>query len=438
MSGVLFVLYPVVSSYITERQQEKIIAGYENAVSKANDEQIRKEWEKAITYNMNGDNYVGTLNLNGNGVIGYLEIPKIDIRIPVYHYVSDETLKKGVGHVEHTELPVGEEYNHCVITGYHGFPNTKMFTQLDELKTGELFYLHILDKVFAYEVNRISIILPEKMSDIGKENTKDKEAVTLVTCTPYGMDKHYFLVTGEQTEFDEIVYKEQVTKKTIRNKNIVKIIILFTAMVFFLYPHAINKIYEFKIEKRKRIFAEKKAEMGAQYKLLYQELIRRNELLYEMKQEDFSSLNVCEEASVNLRLYGISNHIIGYISIPKIKTELPVYLGAGESNMKQGAVHLTETSYPIGGVNTNCVIAAHRGYRKIAMFREIDKLEKGDIVYIDNFREQLCYKVSEIRIISPEDVQKLLIQEGKDLVTLMTCHPYKKNFQRYVVFCERV
>ena len=124
--------------------------------------------------------------------------------------------------------------------------------------------------------------------------------------------------------------------------------------------------------------------------------------------------------------------------LPKMDIELPILLGANEENMSSGAVHLTGTSYPIGGVNTNCVIAAHRGYSRTAMFRDIEALEVGDKIYIENFREKLIYQVTELRIIEPTDIDKLLIQEGKDMVTLVTCHPYGYNYQRYVVFCERV
>ena len=97
-----------------------------------------------------------------------------------------------------------------------------------------------------------------------------------------------------------------------------------------------------------------------------------------------------------------------------------------------------ETSYSIGGENTNCVLAAHRGSSRAAMFRDIEKLEIGDEIYIQNFRETLTYRVAELRVISPTDVQELLIQPGRDLVTLITCHPYRHNYQRYVVYCERV
>ena len=117
--------------------------------------------------------------------------------------------------------------------------------------------------------------------------------------------------------------------------------------------------------------------------------------------------------------------------------ELPILLGANKLNMREGAAHLTGTSYPIGGRDTNCVLAAHRAYSKAPMFRDIQKLQIGDDVIIRNFRETLIYKVVEQRIISPTDGDQLLIQEGRDLVTLVTCHPYGSDKQRYVVFCER-
>jgi sortase A len=117
--------------------------------------------------------------------------------------------------------------------------------------------------------------------------------------------------------------------------------------------------------------------------------------------------------------------------------KLPIYLGASEENMKKGAVHLTETSLPIGGKNTNCVIAAHRGFSGAPMFREIEKLKKGDKIYITNFWYKMTYQVVDIEIINPDDVEKVLIQKGRDLVTLSTCHPYRYNYQRYIVYCER-
>jgi len=118
--------------------------------------------------------------------------------------------------------------------------------------------------------------------------------------------------------------------------------------------------------------------------------------------------------------------------------KLPLYLGATEENMRRGSVQLTETSLPIGGNNANCVIAGHRGYHGAAMFRDIEKLQLGDEIYITNPWDKLTYRVYELDIIDPTDTHKVMIQEGRDLVTLITCHPYRQNYQRYIVYAERV
>ena len=160
--------------------------------------------------------------------------------------------------------------------------------------------------------------------------------------------------------------------------------------------------------------------------------------MYAEKQRDLKDLFSYQQPDISLEAYGLAGNTIGFIAIPKMDIKLPILLGANTENMWHGAVHLTETSSPIGGENTNCVLAAHRGSSRGAMFRDIEKLEIGDTIYIRNFRETLRYQVVELRIISPTDVNDLLIQQGRDLVTLITCHPYRHNYQRYVVFCERV
>lgn len=224
-------------------------------------------------------------------------------------------------------------------------------------------------------------------------------------------------------------------------KNIIlKIIAIFLIVLgifIIIFPKFSNKIYEEKVRNSKDKFIQ---ELSNKTKLdyLYEELQNRNQLLYEKKQENLKDPFSYEEANINLEEYGITENMIGFLKIPKLNIELPIFLGANTENMKKGAVHLTETSYPIGGNNTNSVIAAHRGYSKAKMFRNIDNLIIGDEIYISNFKEKLNYKVVEIKIINPSDINELLIQEGRDLVTLVTCHPYRVNNKRYIVFCERV
>ncbi len=220
-------------------------------------------------------------------------------------------------------------------------------------------------------------------------------------------------------------------------------LLFLCGLVLLVYPRITDRLYRGEVQGKKEAF-EKQVEAaplpdGAElpFEELYQELRRRNEKLYTEKQKDLADPWSCEQPGINLEEYGLEGNVIGFISIPKMEVELPILLGASAENMRQGAVHLTQTSYPIGGENTNSVIAAHRGASRTRMFRHIEKLELGDEIFIQNFRETLVYEVAELRIIDPTDVDQLLIQDGRDMVTLFTCHPYPQDTQRYVVFCVR-
>ena len=169
---------------------------------------------------------------------------------------------------------------------------------------------------------------------------------------------------------------------------------------------------------------------------LFLEMKSFNENLYENGQEVYDPFSL-ERIDFNLVKYGYTDNIIGKITIPKINVELPIYLGATEANLEQGAAHLSQTSLPIGGINSNVVIAAHRGLIKHPMFDNIVKLVEGDEVIITNFWEDLKDEVESTEIIDPDDSGKILIQDGKDMVTLVTCHPYRVNTHRYVVYCTR-
>lgn len=165
---------------------------------------------------------------------------------------------------------------------------------------------------------------------------------------------------------------------------------------------------------------------------------RYNQRLYAEGQKDLVDPFSYEMSSIDLSEYGIADAMFGYIEIPKLNITLGIYLGATAEHMSKGAVHLTQTSLPIGGDHTNAVIAAHRGSRYGEMFRNIDKLEIGDEVIITNAWETLFYTVTSIEIIAPNEIDKVLIQENKDMVTLLSCNPYGKNIQRYVVYCDRI
>ena len=164
-----------------------------------------------------------------------------------------------------------------------------------------------------------------------------------------------------------------------------------------------------------------------------------NRQLYAEKQRDLTSLEACEEPDVDLAAYSIEDEIIGVLEIPAMELTMPVYLGASGEHLALGTAVLGSTSAPIGGDNTNCVIAGHRGWKGADYFRHIDRLQVGDAVQLTNLWETLTYTVTDIQIIQPHEVEKIKIQPNRDLLTLLTCHPYASGGkQRYVAVCERL
>ncbi len=175
------------------------------------------------------------------------------------------------------------------------------------------------------------------------------------------------------------------------------------------------------------------------YPELWQDMRNYNDALYESGQAGLSDPSAYEASSFQLSDYGIDSEVFGVVSIPKLEVELPLYLGATRQHIAEGAAHMTQTSLPIGGDNTNCVIAGHRGWKGAEFFLYLPQLELGDIVQVTNLWETLTYQVVGTKIISPTDVESIHIQPGKELITLLTCHPPASGGkQRYLVFCERV
>ena len=175
-----------------------------------------------------------------------------------------------------------------------------------------------------------------------------------------------------------------------------------------------------------------------QYPELLAALQAYNQRIYNEKQSGLVDLEACETPAADLTAYGIEDEIIGVLEIPAMELTMPVYLGASDAHLAAGAAVLGNTSAPIGGDNTNSVIAGHRGWRGADYFRHIDRLQAGDTVTLTNLWETLTYTVADIRIIQPHEVDKIKIQQGRDLLTLLTCHPYASGGrERYVVYCER-
>ena len=244
-----------------------------------------------------------------------------------------------------------------------------------------------------------------------------------------------------------------------------KIVILFMLLIFaaglgiMLYPSLQGAITDHRIIQEAHEFLEmletiptkpeaeateptEPTEPIATEPVLYPELLNAmqsyNQQIWEEKQAGLCDPWSYEQPSFTLGDYGLEDEVFGVITIPRLQLEMPIYLGATYKHMADGAAHLSQTSLPIGGENTNCVIAGHRGWGGASYFRYITELEAGDEVIITNLWGELRYTVTETKIIDPNDVEEILIQQDRELLTLLTCHPYASGGKyRYVVYCER-
>ena len=210
--GLSLLLYPSVSDYWNSFHQTRAIATYSEEVANLENEQYDEIWEAAQQYNRSlterGNAYVLSeeqkeayeelLDVSGLGVMGYIEIPEIDVSLPVYHGTEESVLQIAVGHLDWSSLPVGGESTHCVLSGHRGLPSAKLFTNLDKLTEGDIFLLRVLDEVLTYEVDQTLIVEPQDTASLQIEEGKDY--CTLVTCTPYSVNTHRLLVRGHRIE----------------------------------------------------------------------------------------------------------------------------------------------------------------------------------------------------------------------------------------------
>ncbi len=224
--GLSLLLYPLVANEWNNYRQKRLISNYESAVTQAAESiDYEEEWKKAHDYNEDllpsilpdsfaiaeeeeDEVYLSCLNLTGNEVMGYVEIPKIDIKLPIFHGTDEDVLEQGAGHLEGSSLPVGGENTHAVISAHRGLPSASLFTDLDLLKKGDHFLLYILDDILCYEVDQISVVEPKQTEALSVIDGKD--LVTLLTCTPYGVNSHRLLVRGHRVEYvPDVVEKEE-------------------------------------------------------------------------------------------------------------------------------------------------------------------------------------------------------------------------------------
>lgn len=265
LAGALILAYPGISNALAEQEQTNVISNYEETVSGLSDADLTAEWKKAEAYNQSitgevledpfvpgsgsalPDNYKEVLDVEKeSGVMGYLKIPSIDVYLPVYHGLGESVLEKGVGHMENTALPIGGTGTHAVLAAHRGLSSAKLFTDLDKMKKKDIFYVYILNHVLTYQVDQISIIEPEDSELL--RPLPDKEFVTLLTCTPYGINSHRLLVRGVKVD-DQVITKEKriEEEKEVEKVELTKVVAI-TGAIFA----AIAVIVVLSIKKRKK------------------------------------------------------------------------------------------------------------------------------------------------------------------------------------------
>ena len=219
--GVL--LYPTVSDYLSRIHSSQVIQSYEKSIVGLDQETRNKMLQDAQAYNSSligkeelydpfmsiekvDKYYMSLLNSNGDGVMGYIQIPRIDVKLPIYHTTSEKVLQKGVGHLQGTSLPIGGKSTHAALSGHRGLPSSNLFTDLDLLEIGDIFYMEVLGNTSAYKIDQIKIVLPTETKDL--EIVDGKDYVTLITCTPYSVNTHRLLVRGIRIDYQKAIEEQ--------------------------------------------------------------------------------------------------------------------------------------------------------------------------------------------------------------------------------------
>lgn len=218
LTGFSVMMYPTVSNWVNERNSSRVVTDYERTIEAMPEADYTAEWEAAVAYNKylegfgnisdavlaeradKANRYESLLNINHSGIMGVINIPKIKVSLPVYHTTEESVLQVGIGHYEGSSLPIGGEGTHSVLSGHRGLPSAKLLTDLDQIEPGDRFYLTVLREVMAYEVEEIEVVMPEEVEGLSIRPGED--LVTLVTCTPYGINSHRLLVTGHRVPYD--------------------------------------------------------------------------------------------------------------------------------------------------------------------------------------------------------------------------------------------
>lgn len=269
--GLSLLLYPTVADWWNSMNQTKVINDYTSQVEGMNDQAYEEELQKAYDYNatlLHKDNYWrlseeeekvynNLLDVTDNGIMAYVEIPQIGVKLPIYHGTESVILQTAIGHIEYTSLPVGGESTHMVISGHRGLPSARLFTDLDQLVVGDRFQIHVLKELLTYEIDQILTVLPDEMDSLAIEEGQDY--CTLVTCTPYGVNDHRLLVRGHRVENTDI--QVRITSDVERVDEFVVAIAFMIPLflILFIIEKIIKRVKKSRRKKRANSISRHKA-----------------------------------------------------------------------------------------------------------------------------------------------------------------------------------
>lgn len=482
-AGFLVLLYPIVGNYLANRERSQAETAYDRTLEEMTETEKNTQYELAKKYNhyifekQQGKNpepavYKSILK-NRLGVMGTIDIPAIDIKeMPFYHGTSYKTLDKGLGHFEPTSIPIGGKNTRSVITGHSGVKNQVLFTDVRNLTEGDLFFINILGKRLAYQIDSFEEILPNEVEKV--KITPGKDQVTLLTCTPPGINTYRLLVTGHR-----IPYKDAIAKKVIKRNlwsyqnivlgtlgiNIVLFLILIVIYRFWLkrFRSADPKISERGRKNLKRLFLVTKtyfalifvsmltilaiafygylqmqhdtvveaADVGVEETLSDYNLSKIQRANYEERQ--IASVNVADYASAKSALQQSTNNWgIGKLVIPDQSIDLPILAGLANQNLLTGAATFRQEQQ-LG--RDNYVLLAHNIYEQDVLLHRIKFLKTGDKIYTTDFKDVYVYTVSLNKVVKESEVS--FIEKNKPgtqpKLTLLRCEGNIGTIYRRVV-----
>lgn len=482
--GFLVLLYPIIGNYLSNRERSQAEVAYDQTMEKMSEQEKKAQYELAQKYNeyifakQQGENpepivYESALK-NQSGVMGTIDIPAIDIKeMPFYHGTSYKTLDKGLGHFEPTSIPIGGENTRSVITGHSGVKNQVLFTDVRNLVEGDLFFINILGERLAYQITSFEEILPSEVEKVKINSGKDE--VTLLTCTPPGINTYRLLVTGKRVPYSYAIQKK-VTKRNVWSyQNIVLgtlainlVLFLILIMVYrywlryfrspdpkrsergrknlkrlffvtktyfalvFLSMLAILAVAFYGYLQMQQETATAAVDVGVEETLSDYNFSKIQRADYEERQ--IASVNVADYANAKSALQlSTNNWGIGKLVIPDQSIDLPILAGLANQNLLTGAATFRQEQQ-LG--KDNYVLLAHNIYEQDVLMYRIKFLEKGDKIYTTDFKDVYIYTVSLNKVV--EETEVSYIEKNKTgaspILTLLRCEgnigtPYRRVVQ---------